>query len=169
MHLIGILLGPVSLHAINLSSHELGWLEKGDFPPVALSWQADPWCPSLLRRGFAFSALMGACFCPLPTSVKSNWWQKSAWLPQGKFQALSLYSWMGENVFSPLAMSCKFSLRLPVLIVRRDLFFHPPLNSGKGRSCLGRERIESRLGKPVRLGRWGHVPSCAVIQHENNY
>lgn len=156
MHLIGILLGPVSLYAIYSSAHGSGCLEKRDFFPVALRWQAEPWCPSSQRR-------VCFLFCPLPTSVKSNQQQRSAWLPQSKLQAHSLYSWTRENVFSPVTMASKFSLRPPVLIVQRDLFFlTSPFNNGE-RSCLVREKIKSGLNKHVMLDWWGYAPSCAVF------
>lgn len=145
MHLIGILLGPVSLHAINLASHESGWLEKRGFPPCGPELAGRALVPLSPQERVCFQCPDGCMFLSIANFCKK---QLTA-----KIQALSLYSWMGENVFTPLTMSCKFSLRLPVLTVRRGLFFHRPLNSGKGRSCLGRERIESRLGKPVRLDR----------------
>lgn len=159
-HLIGIILGPVSLRIVNLAAHESGWLDKGDFIPVALSCQTEPWCCSPQER-VCFQFLMGACFCSLQTSAKSNWQQKSPQLLQGKLTISTLYSWQVKmsSVYRQWPVNflwdpCADSGEWP--------FFCTPLWTVGKKEVVCGERTEYGLVKSMRLDRQD-VSLCCVL------
>lgn len=115
---IGIFLGPVSLHATNVAAHESGWLEKRDVPLVALSWQAECWCP-FPQDSVCFQCPDGCMFLSITNLCKKVSDSKDQpCYPKANSRPLIRTPGQVKNIFSPLAMTCKFSLRLSVLIVR---------------------------------------------------
>lgn len=108
MHLIGFILGPVSLRVFNLAAHESGWLDKGDFLPVALSWQSEPWCCSPQER---FSVPDGCLLLSIANPCKKQLALKISLGAPRQTPNLYFVLLTGENVFSLLAGICKFSLR----------------------------------------------------------
>lgn len=115
---IGILLGPASLHATNVAAHESGWLEKVDVPPVALSWQAESRCPCP-QESICFQCPDGRMFLSIANLCKNVIHSKyQPCYPKANSKPLLCTSGQVKNIFSPLAMTCKFSLRLSVLTVR---------------------------------------------------